>query len=148
MVMHILNLEVWALLQSPPHPLTISEPITTISYNSWDNKNSLRIWKMYNSKHFPSPGFEKILGEKIEKNQKCSESSETPKIVIFSHIHILCIIMHILNFLVFFWCSLDQYLPPPKGFRLLSALVFGPGHRTDTTHTDTHTHGQTHSLKI
>ena len=39
--MHILNLGVWALLQSPPHPLTISEPITTISYNSWDNKNSL-----------------------------------------------------------------------------------------------------------
>ena len=54
------------------------------------------------------------------------------------NMHILCIIMHILNFLGFFWYSLDQYLPPPKRIRILSALVFGPGLYTPhTTLTDT-----------
>ena len=37
-----------------------------------------------------------------------------------------------MNFLVFFWCSLDQYLPPPKRFRFVTALVFREYIRTDT----------------
>ena len=42
------------------------------------------------------------------KNQECSESSEMPRKVVLRHfkkmhnMHILCIIMHILNFLGFF----------------------------------------------
>ena len=36
---------------------------------------------------------------------------------------------------IFFWYSLDQYLPPLKGIRILSALVFCPGYdNTNTTH--------------
>ena len=50
--------------------------------------------------------------------------------------------MHILNFLEFFWYSLDQYLPPPKRIRIPSPLVFGPGSithlLTHTTHTNRH----------
>ena len=58
--------------------------------------------------------------------------------------HISCIIMHILNFLEFFLCFLDLYLPPPKRIRILSALVFGPG--SDFT-PDTRHYTNRHTLK-
>ena len=39
----------------------------------------------------------------------------------------------------FFWYSLDQYLPPPKGIRILSALVFCLSFdNTNTTHQTQH----------
>ena len=50
--------------------------------------------------------------------------------------------MHILNFLVFFWCSLDQNLPPLKVIRILSALVFRP------SYDNTNRHHTQHIIKI
>ena len=85
---------------------------------------------------------EEILGE---KNKKCLKSSEMHRKVVFiqllknAYFAYLCIIIHNFNFLVFFPYSLDQYLTPLKRIRIISAIVSGPGNRTDRqTHT-THT---------
>ena len=56
------------------------------------------------------------------------------------NMHILCIIMHILNFLEFFWYPLDQHLPPPKRIRILTPKCFRFRSRFyNTTHHTPHT---------
>ena len=85
------------------------------------------------------------------KNQKCSESSDMPRKVFlkgFLEKCIFCIFMHIFNFLVFFLCSSDQYLPPHKGIKILSALVFLLGYDNTDRHYVHQTQHTTHYQNI
>ena len=85
------------------------------------------------------------LGEKIKNAQnylKCWNAQKSGFKALLEKCIFCLLFMHIIvNLLVFFWYSLDQYLPPPTEITILSALVFSPGSKWQHTNLQTTQHG-------